>query len=297
MSIYNLGSINADWVYHLEHVPKIGETLPAEDCANRLGGKGAIQSVAAARAGSEVHHIGAVGSDAVWAVEQLRSMGVEVTHVAIELAAPTGHALIFVTPGGENRIVIYPGTNRRIGEADIKAALIRARPGDTLLIQNETNAQSSAAQRARSRGMRVVYSAAPYDLQAVREILPMVDLLVINSADLERFTEATGVGIGDLPVGELLLTRAAEGAIWHDLKRDTRLQVSAPQVTAVDMTGSSDTLVGYFCAGRDLDRPVADCLEQAVTAAALNITRDGTLDAIPELHEVEAFVKSGRAMA
>ena len=71
MTIWNLGSINADMVYALPHLPAPGETLAASGLEKFLGGKGANMSVAAARAGSRVSHIGAVGADGRWAQERL----------------------------------------------------------------------------------------------------------------------------------------------------------------------------------------------------------------------------------
>lgn len=291
MTIYNLGSINTDWFYKVPHSPADGETVAAEGCTNGLGGKGANQSVAASRAGAEVHHVGAVGGEGVWAVDQLKSMGVGVTHVAIEIAAPTGHALIFVTPDGENRIVIYPGTNRLIQEDDVKAALARAQAGDTLLLQNETNCLVYAAQRARKRGMQVVYSAAPFDVEAVRAVLPHVNLLTVNAVEAGQLAAALGVEITELPVPELLVTEGARGATWYDLRSGETLSVRAPKVVPVDTTGAGDTFAGYFCAGRDMGVPVAECLELAVGAAALKVTRAGTSEAIPALLEVRAFLE------
>lgn len=59
--IFNLGSINADHIYRLPHLPGPGETLATDSYNRTLGGKGANQSVAAARAGAKVCHMGAVG--------------------------------------------------------------------------------------------------------------------------------------------------------------------------------------------------------------------------------------------
>lgn len=291
MAIYNLGSINADWFYRVSHCPLDGETVAAESCRNGLGGKGANQSVAAARAGADVHHIGAVGGEGIWAVEAMKSFGVDVTHVAIQIAAPSGHALIFLTPDGENRIVIFPGTNRLIEEADVKAALARAQPGDTLLLQNETNCQAYAARRARARGMRVVYSAAPFDVAAVRAVLEHVDLLAVNQVEADQLAEALGVAITALPVGELLVTHGSRGATWHDLRSGETLNVPAPKIVPVDTTGAGDTFVGYFVAGRDLGLPVAEALELAVGAAALKVTRDGASEAVPTMAETRAFLE------
>ena len=64
MTIYNLGSINADFVYRVPHLPDPGETLAATSFRRGLGGKGANMSVAAARAAARCVHIGAVGPTA-----------------------------------------------------------------------------------------------------------------------------------------------------------------------------------------------------------------------------------------
>ena len=76
MSIWNLGSINADFVFSVPHIPAPGETLSSTDRKVFLGGKGANMSVAAARAAARVHHIGCVGEDAPWTVERLMEYGV-----------------------------------------------------------------------------------------------------------------------------------------------------------------------------------------------------------------------------
>jgi len=71
MTIYNLGSINADYFYDVPHIPRPGETLAAASFSVGLGGKGANMSVAAARAAARVVHIGCVGKDGAWTVERL----------------------------------------------------------------------------------------------------------------------------------------------------------------------------------------------------------------------------------
>ena len=63
MSVWCLGSINADHVYRVSTIPLPGETLAATSLTTGLGGKGANQSVAAARAGADVRFIGAVGPE------------------------------------------------------------------------------------------------------------------------------------------------------------------------------------------------------------------------------------------
>lgn len=104
MAIWNLGSINADLVYTVPHIPAPGETLSSTNRATYMGGKGANMSVAIARAGSRVNHIGALGPDGGWAVQRLLEYGVDTRHIA-QVETATGHAIIMVDAHGENAIL------------------------------------------------------------------------------------------------------------------------------------------------------------------------------------------------
>ena len=292
MAIYNLGSINTDIFYTLDAYPRAGETVAARARIVGLGGKGANQSVAAVRAGSRVTHMGRVGPDGVWAVEMMGSYGVEVAHVQRDAQAPTGHAVIMLDPAGENRIVFYPGTNRLVQEDEVCAVLSRAASGDTLMLQNETNGQVAAARTAQGRGMRVIYSAAPFDVDAVREVLPHVTLLAVNAVEATQLQEAVARPLADLDVPEVVVTDGAAGATWHDLRTGVRHHHGPPRVCPVDTTGAGDVFVGFFAAGRDRGYPVEGALRVSVGAGALHVTRQGTAEAIPDVLEVKTFLSA-----
>ena len=73
MKIINFGSLNIDKVCSVEEFVQPGETIMATGYSVNAGGKGLNQSVAAARAGAQVLHVGAVGSDGLFLKEILRS--------------------------------------------------------------------------------------------------------------------------------------------------------------------------------------------------------------------------------
>lgn len=287
MAIWNLGSINIDHFYKVPHLPAPGETLAARDYHMGLGGKGANQSAAAARAGARTHHVGAVGPEGRWIIDRLRGWGVDTTHVAT-LETPTGHAIINVDDVGENNIVLFPGANLALPFDAVAAALAGAVPGDTLILQNETAHQVAAARLARDRGLRVMYSAAPFDADAVHAILPLVTLLVLNEVEADQLCAALATTPDALDVPELLITRGAAGAEWRG-PGAARARVAAVKVHAVDTTGAGDTFAGYFAAGLDLGMTPQAALDHAARAAALKVTRPGTADAIPTADEVAAF--------
>ncbi|MEB8388887.1 ribokinase [Rhodobacteraceae bacterium KMM 6894] len=288
-TVYCLGSINADYSYRVPHMPRPGETLASESLTIGLGGKGANQSVAAARAGVSVVHIGAVGADGDWMRRALVQAGVDVGAVACVEGA-SGHGIILVDAGAENAIVVHGGANRLLTASQVEQALSHAGPGDWLMVQNETNCQVDAARVARGREVSVAYSAAPFDAEAARAMLPFTDLLILNSGEAVELSEALGCGPEAWPVPCVVITKGAEGAVWYQ-ERAAPLHVPAIEVTPVDTTGAGDTFVGYAVAGLAEGMEVADALRRASAAAALMVTRMGTAAAIPTRDEVTAFLK------
>lgn len=287
MTIYNLGSINIDHVYRLEALPCPGETVAARALSTGLGGKGANQSIAAARAGAPVVHLGAIGAADGWVIARLESAGVA-TGAVLRLAhEASGHAVILVDARGENEIVIHPGANAALPDELVTRGLAPIGPADTLLLQNETALQREAARHARAAGARVIYSAAPFGIEALRAVLPHVSILALNAGEAEAMFRALG---RDLPIEGLLITRGAEGAEYHDLLRGDCLHQPAFAVDPVDTTGAGDCLAGWFAAGLDRGEDIATALRHAAAAAALQVTRPGAGDAMPDRAEVMAFL-------
>lgn len=286
MTIWNLGSINADFIYQVPHLPRPGETLGSTGRQVFLGGKGTNMSVAAARAGAHVCHIGAVGPDGRWAVDRLMEYGVDTRHIA-EVETETCQAMIFVDPRGENSIVLHPGANMEIPPAVLEQALTHAETGDWLIVQNETGLQAEAAVLAKKMGLKVAYAAAPFDAQKVQAVLDDVDLLFLNAVEAEQLQHATGRSPGALPVKNVIVTEGGDGATWFG--PDGPVHVAALPVTPVDTTGAGDTFTGFVLAGLERGMPMQQAMSLAGKAAALMVTRQGTADVIPDLAEVQAF--------
>ncbi|WP_371038838.1 PfkB family carbohydrate kinase [Rhodosalinus sp. FB01] len=285
MTIWNLGSINADFAYAVSRLPGPGETVAATALDRGLGGKGANISVAAARAAARVVHVGAIGPDGRWAAERLLEYGVDTRHIA-EGGEVTGHAVIAVEPCGENAILIWPGANAAIPESVRDAALAAARTGDWAVTQNETNGQAGWLSAARRLGLRTAYVAAPFETGAARAALPHADLLILNAVEARQLSEATGAAPGALSVADVVVTRGAEGCTWHG--PGGAREFPADPVQAVDATGAGDTFAGYLLAGLDRGLPMAQAIGMAQSAAALMVARRGTADVIPDLAEVQA---------
>lgn len=286
MTVFNLGSINVDHVYRVTRLPVAGETIDALSLDAMLGGKGANQSVAVARAGGAAVHIGMVGDDTqprLWLAE----FGVDAAHVGTVEGA-TGHANVFVDEKAENLIVVWPGANRKQSLTQIELALHDAGPDDILLLQNETNHILEAAKLAKERGLFVIYSAAPFDPHAAAEMLPLIDLLVVNSVEAQQMAEHMGVAEVDLPVPNMIVTRGAEGADWRG---ETTLHQDAFPVEAIDTTGAGDCFLGTVAAALDAGADRAEALRRAAAASAIQVTRHGAAQANPTSEEVSRLLR------
>lgn len=287
MTIYNLGSINIDHVYRLDHLPHAGETLAAETYTIGLGGKGANQSVAAARALARVIHVGAMSDGDEWVLRTLVDAGVDTGAIERKNATATGHAIILVDDDGENSIILHPGANRAVSQVKLDSILSSIGPRDFLLMQNETSQQAYAAQMAHKAGATVIYSAAPFEIAALRAVLPFVSILALNEGEHRDLEKAFGT---DLPVRGLLITRGSDGAEYRDLTTGTVHSHPAFAVIATDTTGAGDCFAGWFAAGLDRGEDIPTALRHASAAAALQVTRQGAGDAMPGRGEVMQFL-------
>jgi len=187
VKIINIGSINIDHVYSVDHFVRPGETLESTAYALFSGGKGANQSVAISRAGARVMHVGKIGPEGGWLREKLRASGVDVRLVE-SVDTPTGHAVIQVNREGENAIIIHGGANRTFGESDIIEAVDAADAGDCLLLQNEINGIERVLRMAAERELTVAFNPAPMTDAVKTYPLELVDIFLVNELEGEALT-------------------------------------------------------------------------------------------------------------
>ena len=288
MTIFNLGSINIDYIYTVPHLVTAGETLAATSFQAALGGKGANQSIALARAGADVRHAGRVHkADENWLADMAEA-GVDCAHIQTG-QIPTGHAIVAVDANtAENQIILSPSSNHALTGDMIAPFLSSAQPGDWALAQNETNLTDPFLHAAKQAGLQVCYSAAPFVADITAGLLPLVDLLVVNHIEADALEAFTGAPLTALDIAHVIVTRGADGASYLG-RQDMPFDVPAAKVKAVDTTGAGDTYLGYVLAGLDEGLPVRAAMHLAAKASAIQVTRPGASAAIPTRNEVEAW--------
>ena len=289
MKILNLGSLNIDHVYSVDHFVQPGETLASLHYQLFAGGKGLNQSIALARAGASVFHLGKIGPDGFWLQDKLKSDGADISFVHTTGSA-TGHAIIQVDRSGENAILIHGGANQEISKEEISAAIHQFQPSDWLLLQNETSGIAQAIAAAHANQMKVAFNPAPMTDNVLNYPLHQVDLLIMNQTEAGRLTGQDDpnairqVLLERFPATACLLTLGSRGASYF--YQDISIFEPALKVNAVDTTGAGDTFIGYFLNEFLATANAAQSLKIACQAAAICVTRPGAADSIPRRHEL-----------
>ncbi len=287
--IINFGSINIDHVYRVPHFVKPGETLSSLDLVIGLGGKGANQSAAIARAGVSVAHVGRLFKGDMWAVELLASTGVDTDNIAL-IEGASGHAIIQVNDQGENAIVLHGGANQSFSIADIELALNHNQQASYLLMQNETNLLAEAFELAHAKGIKIVLNPAPMTSNIKDLPLAKLDTLIVNQGEAAALCGAADMDqiikqmVALAPQTRVVVTLGGDGAML--LVNGEVTQISSPSVDVVDTTGAGDTFVGYFLAGVAEGMNDHDALQRACVAGSIAVTRQGAIMAIPDISEV-----------
>ena len=285
MAIYNLGSINIDYFYKAPHLLQAGETLAASDFSQGLGGKGANQSVACACSGAQIFHIGHLHEkDNNW-LSFLQSSGVDISHIKLG-DVPTGHAVIIIDEtSGENQILLLAGANGAIDKSALEDSLAQATSSDWALCQNETNLGVEFLQMAHAKGLSICYSAAPFVKEVVLSVLEIVDLLVVNEIEAAEIEKALAAPPAQWGVAHLIITKGGAGAEYYG--KDGQFHQPAHKVKAVDTTGAGDTYLGFLLGRLSMGDGMKQAMAIASKAAAIQVTRYGTAEAIPLMSELE----------
>lgn len=293
MKALNFGSLNLDYVYQVDHFVRPGETLDALHQTVNPGGKGLNQSVALAKAGAAVRHAGCVGQGGGMLRQTLESYGVDTAYLK-ETETLQGNAVIQVDRSGQNCILLYGGSNRRLTEAQISETIARFSPGDWLILQNETNLLPELVDAGFAKGMRVVLNPSPYNESIAQVDLSKVSWLLVNEVEAKQCSgtdepEKVWAYLHErYPSLSLLVTLGGDGSAAFT--GTERVRQAAFPVKAVDTTAAGDTFTGYFIAGLMEKRPLAECLRRASMAAAVSVTRPGAAPSIPEKEEVERLL-------
>ena len=281
MKVLCFGSLNIDYTYKVPHFVKKGETLASERLQVFGGGKGLNQSVALAKAGTEVYHAGSIGQDGMFLLDMLKDAGANTDFVKILDTVRTGNAIIQNDKSGDNCIILYGGANQAITREQVDEVMSHFESGDYLVLQNEINELGYIVEKAHEKGMIIVLNPSPMNEVEAAQILGKED------KGEESWEQIADNLLKKFPQATIVLTMGSEGSVFKNQK-ETVCQ-SIYKVQAVDTTAAGDTFSGYFIGGILGGLSAKEAMDQASKASAIAVTRKGAAPSIPLLAEVQNY--------
>lgn len=298
MKVLCFGSLNIDYTYKVPHFVKKGETLASERLQVFGGGKGLNQSVALAKAGTEVYHAGSIGQDGMFLLDMLKDAGANTDFVKILDTVRTGNAIIQNDKSGDNCIILYGGANQAITREQVDEVMSHFESGDYLVLQNEINDLGYIVEKAHEKGMIIVLNPSPMNEKILALPLDVINYFILNEVEAAQILGKEDKGeesweqIADdllkkFPQATIVLTMGSEGSVFKNQK-ETVCQ-SIYKVQAVDTTAAGDTFSGYFIGGILGGLSAKEAMDQASKASAIAVTRKGAAPSIPVLAEVQNY--------
>ncbi|WPP51651.1 ribokinase [Catalinimonas niigatensis] len=296
-----VGSSNIDLIAQLSHLPKPGETVGDAAFSQAHGGKGANQTVAAARAGAEVSFITSLGNDSFGQsmLQDFKRIGINTDYILQSKDTPTGTALIWVDTRGENSIAVAPGANHKLSPQYIDECRILLSGAELILLQLEIPFETVeyVIDLAASLGKKIMLNPAPARKLERKHLKPLFNLTVneteaamLSGMPVETQEQVVEAGRYLLAMGPemVVITLGARG-VFYLTKREQKM-VEAYPVKPIDTTAAGDVFCGVLASQMVQNKKLADAIKYANAAAALSTTILGAQPSAPNQQQIKDFL-------
>lgn len=280
-----VGSINMDLVVRTTRFPKQGETVLGDLYTTVPGGKGANQAVAAARLGTAVHMIGAVGTDA-FGDELLKGLATENIDInSVKRVAGTSGIANILLSEGDNRIIVVPGANHSIEVEELAAFESALAASDIVIVQLELPIPVvlKTLEICHQHQVPTILNPAPADAYT-KELLTHATYLTPNETEAEEIFGTDWKQALEQYPNRLIVTLGENGARYFDGHQ--HVIVEGFKTQAIDTTGAGDTFNGALAVALTEKMPFEKAIRFANAAASLSVEKFGAQGGMPSRQEV-----------
>jgi ribokinase len=301
-----VGACMIDLISYVPRFPQMGETLHGTEFRMGYGGKGANQAIMAAKLGSKVVMVSKVGDESFGAgtLENFKKNGVSTSFVYKSKEEFSGVAPIFVTPKGENSIVIVSGSNNKLTAMEIEKASDEIKQSSYLICQLEIEVELSliALRLAKKLGVSTILNPAPARSSLPEEIYKLTDIFCPNESEAELLTGKKINSMTDIEeMAKQFVTAGAKSVIitlgengCYVLSNGVGKHISANKVSVVDSTGAGDAFVGALAHFLDLGIDIFESSKRASAVATISVQGKGTQSSFPERDHLPSELLKGK---
>lgn len=292
-----VGSINLDVTFNVDRLPQTGKTTTILNSTTTAGGKGANQSVGAAKLHREVSLIGEIGndSDASFLFETLERENVATHGIHRNPSLPTGKAYIYIEKSGESTITILSGANGKLSAERIRRQQHLFKNTGFCLLATEIPIDTviEAAKTAREYGAKNIVK--PAALKSVPEqLLALTDIFIPNRKEAATLcpdcssVEEQAEYFLKKGIGIVIITLGHEGCYLRTA--ETAKYFPAADFVSIDATGGADAFISAFASYLSEGFSLEQCIRIATYAAGFCVSRQGVVPALVDRNTLETHI-------
>ncbi|MDR4506493.1 MAG: PfkB family carbohydrate kinase [Candidatus Scalindua sp.] len=294
--VVGLGQCSVDYLGRVEKYPGINMKREVADLTIQGGGPVATALVTLSRLGVSTSFIGKISDDYFGKLIQdgLREEGVNIDHLVVENGKKSQFAFIPIEKkSGERTIFWSKATVSPFSPEEVNKDLIRCARVlhlDELMIEGSLE----AARCARDAGVLVAVDAGSFR-EGSLEVAGLADYYITSEDFVCQFyhrdaAEEAARELLKLGPKAVIVTLGDKGSLT--VTNREFFYLPAFQVKAVDTTGCGDVFHGAFIYGLLKNWELRRAVRFASAAAALKCRKIGGRTAIPNLQEVNGFLKN-----
>lgn len=296
--VVGLGQCCVDYLGTVGHYPDVNEKVEVEDLTIQGGGPVATAMVTLARLGVPTTFIGKISDDYFGGLikESLIEENVNIDHIVIEKGKRSQFANIVIEKNtGKRNIFWSRATVSTLRPEEINMDIIKDAKVlhlDELMIEGPLAAAGCAV----DAGVKIVVDAGSLKEGSLK-FAKIADYYVASEEFAKDYYSKGGPEdaarqILKLGAKVVIVTLGERGCIVAT--KDDYFHQPAFKIKAVDTTGCGDVFHGAFTYGVLQDWGLKTTVKFASAAAALKCRKIGGRTAIPNLKEVEEFLKNGQ---
>ncbi len=308
-----VGSSNMDFNIYSNRLPIPGETVTGGVFKQFLGGKGANQSIAAVRSGSDTIFIGKIGNDSFGdqMVERLEKEGVNTDYIIRDHIHHSGIAFILIDKKGENMITVAPGSNYHLQREELKNFEDIIKNATVLIVQMEIPIETIKYIFEIAKEGNVIKILNPAPLKPIsKEIFKNIDIIIPNEGELLKLNELLGfkqfekiknftialmrkasMNLTRLGIKYIITTIGSKGCLFYDALNDKIIEMPALKVNAIDTVGAGDCFNGVIASQLCQGKNLFNAIKYAICAASIAVTKTGAQDSMPFLNQIKEKVE------
>ncbi len=286
-------------------LPSPGESITAwKFNIIKDGGKASHKAMILSKYGVNVGFIGMMGTDQrskigiQWLIDH--HVNIDKLLLVDDYRISEAGSLMLLDDNGNNMIIMIESVKKRLTFEQAEPLIKDYKDAKIFITDFEIpfDTAMKGIKLAKELGMYTVLNPSPIPDQPLG-ILDFVDLICPNETEAKMMLEIPLSATYDpldlcerlikrYQVRQVVITLGADGAIYHD--KDETCSVPSLKIKAVDPSGAGDNFISSFLYAHNIcGKSISTAMDWANHAAALSVSRPGSIDSFPTKQEVDAF--------